>query len=539
MSLGSAGSPGTLPTGTAPGVIPRIDLRGRHLTLRALRAVLPRAEFDVEAALDAVRPIVEDVRERGATAVYAAAERFDGTAPPRLRVPTEVIDTALATLDPAVRAALEESIRRARLVHADQRRTDTTTTVTDGGIVTERWVPVDRVGLYVPGGLAVYPSSVVMNVVPAQLAGVPSLAVASPPQADHGGWPHPSILAACALLGVEEVWAMGGAQAVAAFAYGVEDGDDVCEPVSLVTGPGNVYVAAAKRLLKGVIGIDAEAGPTEIAVLADDSADAEHVASDLVSQAEHDPLAAAVLVTDSAELAEAVEFALVRRVSSTKHSERVATALAGRQSAIVLVDDVDAGLDLVNAYAAEHLEIQTRDAAGVAARVRNAGAVFVGAWSPVSLGDYCAGSNHVLPTGGCACHSSGLSVQSFLRGSPRHRRTPRRPSARWVATWSPSHAPRTCRPTARRCWPGTLGSTTPPPRLPDHGPPLGDRGVAASRPAGPHTLRRPPARGPRRTQHQRELVCRAAARRRRDDLRGGGRRGGPQPLPGPGVHRPP
>ena len=419
MSLGSAGShgsPGTLQPGTAPGVIPRIDLRGRHLTLRALRAVLPRAKFDVEAALDAVRPIVEDVRERGVTAVYAAAERFDGTAPPRLRVPTEVTDTALATLDPAVRAALEESIRRARLVHADQRRTDRTTTVTDGGIVTERWVPVDRVGLYVPGGLAVYPSSVVMNVVPAQLAGVPSLAVASPPQADHGGWPHPSILAACALLGIEEVWAMGGAQAVAAFAYGLEDGDDVCEPVSLVTGPGNVYVAAAKRLLKGVIGIDAEAGPTEIAVLADDSADAEHVASDLVSQAEHDPLAAAVLVTDSAELAEAVEVALVRRGSSTKHSERVATALAGRQSAIVLVDDVDAGLDLVNAYAAEHLEIQTRDAAAVAARVRNAGAVFVGAWSPVSLGDYCAGSNHVLPTGGCACHSSGLSVQSFLRG---------------------------------------------------------------------------------------------------------------------------
>ncbi len=416
MSLGSAGSSGTLPPGTAPGVIPRIDLRGRHLTLRALRAVLPRAEFDVEAALDAVRPIVEDVRERGASAVYAAAEHFDGTAPPRLRVPTEDIDTALATLDPAVRAALEESIRRARLVHADQRRTDTTTTVTDGGIVTERWVPVDRVGLYVPGGLAVYPSSVVMNVVPAQLAGVPSLAVASPPQADHGGWPHPSILAACALLGVEEVWAMGGAQAVAALAYGLEDGDDVCEPVGLVTGPGNIYVAAAKRLLKGVIGIDAEAGPTEIAVLADDSADAEHVASDLVSQAEHDPLAAAVLVTDSADLAEAVELALVRRVSSTKHSERVATALAGRQSAIVLVDDVDAGLDLVNAYAAEHLEIQTRDAAGVAARVRNAGAVFVGAWSPVSLGDYCAGSNHVLPTGGCARHSSGLSVQSFLRG---------------------------------------------------------------------------------------------------------------------------
>ena len=409
MSLGT--------TGTDPtGVIPRVDLRGRHLTLRELRAALPRAEFDVEAALEAVRPIVAAVREQGAAALYAAAERFDGVAPPSLKVPADVITGALDTLDPAVRAALEESIRRARLVHADQRRTDTTTTVTDGGTVTERWVPVDRVGLYVPGGLAVYPSSVVMNVVPAQLAGVPSLAVASPPQADHGGWPHPTILAACALLGVDEVWAMGGAQAVAAFAYGVDDGPDVCEPVSLVTGPGNIYVAAAKRLLKGVIGIDAEAGPTEIAVLADDSADAEHVAADLVSQAEHDPLAAAVLVTDSPELADAVDAALVRRVAATKHSQRVGAALAGTQSAIVLVDDLDAGLDLVNAYAAEHLEIQTRDAEAVAARVRNAGAVFVGAWSPVSLGDYCAGSNHVLPTGGCACHSSGLSVQSFLRG---------------------------------------------------------------------------------------------------------------------------
>ncbi|MBT9257559.1 histidinol dehydrogenase [Phycicoccus sp. MAQZ13P-2] len=397
-------------------VVPRLDLRGRRPGLRELRAALPRAEFDVEAALAAVRPIVEDVRDRGAAALYEAAERFDGVRPPALRVPADVIARAVETLDPVVRAALEESIRRARLVHADQRRTDTTTQVADGGTVTERWVPVDRVGLYVPGGLAVYPSSVVMNVVPAQLAGVPGLAVASPPQRDHGGWPHPTILAACHLLGVDEVWAMGGAQAVAAFAYGVEDGDDVCDPVSLVTGPGNIYVAAAKRLLKGLIGIDAEAGPTEIAVLADATADADHVASDLVSQAEHDPLAAAVLVTDSPELAEAVEEALERRVAATKHTERVATALAGRQSAIVLVDDVEVGLDVVNAYAAEHLEVITADAAALAARVTSAGAVFVGAWSPVSLGDYCAGSNHVLPTGGCAAHSSGLSVQSFLRG---------------------------------------------------------------------------------------------------------------------------
>jgi histidinol dehydrogenase len=400
----------------ATGVIARLDLRGARPGLRELRAALPRAEFDVEAALTAVRPVVEDVRHRGAAALHDAAERFDGIRPERLRVPTEVVAAAVETLDPAVRRALEESITRARTVHADQRRADTTTYVTAGGTVTERWVPVDRVGLYVPGGLAVYPSSVVMNVVPAQLAGVPSLAVASPPQRDHGGWPHPTILAACHLLGVDEVYAMGGAQAVAAFAHGFDEDGAVCEPVSLVTGPGNIYVAAAKRLLKGLIGIDAEAGPTEIAVLADATADPEHVAADLVSQAEHDPLAAAVLVTDSADLAAAVETALARRVAATKHSERVATALAGRQSALVLVDDLDVGLDVVNAYAAEHLEIHTADAAAVAARVRNAGAVFVGTWAPVSLGDYCAGSNHVLPTGGCAAHSSGLSVQSFLRG---------------------------------------------------------------------------------------------------------------------------
>ena len=396
-------------------MIPVLDLRGRAPGVRELRATLPRAELDVEAAVATVRPICDDVAARGAAAVLDAAERFDGVRPTSLRVPADVVAAALEELDPDVRAALEESVRRARIVHADQRRSETTTTVVPGGTVTERWVPVDRVGLYVPGGRAVYPSSVVMNVVPALLAEVGSLAVASPPQKDHDGWPHPTILAACALLGVEEVWAMGGAQAVAAFAHGL-GGDDDLEPVNLVTGPGNIWVAAAKRLLKGLIGIDAEAGPTEIAILADASADPEHVAADLISQAEHDPLAAAVLVTDSPDLADAVQAAVVRRVGETKHAERVAESLTGRQSAVVLVDDVEVGLDVVNAYAAEHLEIHTVDAPAVAARVRNAGAVFVGTWSPVSLGDYCAGSNHVLPTGGCATHSSGLSVQSFLRG---------------------------------------------------------------------------------------------------------------------------
>ena len=402
-------------------MIRRIDLRGQTLDSRSLRRVVPRAALDVEHAVEQVRPICDDVRERGVQALVELTERFDGVRLASIRVPVEALGRALAGLDPPVRAALQESILRTRLVHADQRRADHRTQVVPGGTVTERWVPVGRVGLYVPGGLAVYPSSVVMNVVPAQVAGVESIAVTSPAQRDaadgFAGLPHPTILAACALLGVDEVYAVGGAQAVAMFAYGAGDpADGGCAPVDLVTGPGNIWVAAAKRLLMGVIGIDAEAGPTEIAVLADCTADPVYVAADLISQAEHDPMAAAVLVTDHEPLATAVAAELVRQLAQTKHVERIGTALAGPQSAIVLVDDLEAGLAVVDAYAAEHLEIHTAEAAAVAARVRNAGAIFVGPWAPVSLGDYCAGSNHVLPTGGCACHSSGLSVQSFLRG---------------------------------------------------------------------------------------------------------------------------
>ncbi|ETK36463.1 histidinol dehydrogenase [Microbispora sp. ATCC PTA-5024] len=391
-------------------MISRIDLRGS--LPGDLRDVLPRAELDVEAALERVRPICEEVRHRGAAAVRELTARFDGVELESARVPAEAIARALDGLDPAVRAALEESIRRARLVHRDQRRTDTITDVVPGGTVTERWVPVDRVGLYVPGGRAVYPSSVVMNVVPAQEAGVGSLAVSSPAQKEFGGLPHPSILAACALLGVDEVYAVGGAQAVAMFAYGTEE----CPRATMVTGPGNIYVAAAKRLLKGLIGIDSEAGPTEIAILADETADPVHVAADLISQAEHDVIAAAVLVTTSPGLADAVDKELPGQVAATRHSERITEALSGRQSGIVLVSSLEDGLRVVDAYAAEHLEIQTADPQAVAARVRNAGAIFVGPYAPVSLGDYMAGSNHVLPTGGCACHSSGLSVQTFLRG---------------------------------------------------------------------------------------------------------------------------
>jgi histidinol dehydrogenase len=398
-------------------MLTRIDLRGRVLGPAELRAILPRAEVDVDAVTHQVEPILEAVRERGVAAVLEFTERFDLVRPATVRVAGEALAGALAELDPAVRAALEESIARARRVHADQRRRDVTTQVVPGGTVTERWVPVARVGLYAPGGLAVYPSSVIMNVVPAQVAGVESLVLCSPPQAEFGGLPHPTIMAAAALLGVDEVWAVGGAQAMALLAFGGTDTDGAgLHPVDLVTGPANIYGTAAKRLLRGLIGIDLEAGPTEIAVLADGTADPVHVAADLISQAEHDTLAASVLVTDSTELADAVDAELGRQVTETKHTERIGAALRGRQSGCVLVSTVDDGLRVVDAYAAEHLEIQTADARGVAAKVRNAGAVFVGPHAPVSLGDYCAGSNHVLPTGGCARHSSGLSVQTFLRG---------------------------------------------------------------------------------------------------------------------------
>ncbi|MFP3713675.1 histidinol dehydrogenase [Puerhibacterium sp. TATVAM-FAB25] len=401
-------------------MIQRIDLRGQTLSRRELLAVVPRAEVGVDDALAAVGPIVADVRRRGAAALRDVAERFDGVRPQDLRVPRAALDAALAALEAPLREALEEAIRRVRAVHGAQVPPEHTTRLADGAVVRQRYVPVERVGLYVPGGLAVYPSSVIMNVVAAQEAGVPGLAVTSPPQKEHGGLPHPTILAACALLGVEEVYAVGGAQAVAMFAYGAEgsepqDGTVLCEPVDVITGPGNVYVAAAKRLVRGVVGIDAEAGPTEIAVLADATADPTHVALDLISQAEHDPMAASVLVTPSVELASAVEARLVDLADATKHSSRVLQALGGPQSAIVMVDDLEQGLAVVDAYGAEHLEIQTADAAALADRVHNAGAIFVGPWSPVSLGDYMAGSNHVLPTGGTARYASALGVLSFLK----------------------------------------------------------------------------------------------------------------------------
>jgi len=395
-------------------VLIRVDLRGEtaaSLSRPRLEGVLPRARLDTGAALDAVRPVCEDVRQRGAPAVREQTRRFDGVDLATTRVRRQALADALAGLDPDVRAALQEAARRARVVHEAQLPSDVVTKVADGATVTERYVPVGRAGVYVPGGLVVYPSSVVMNVIPAQVAGVAEIAVASPPRPERGGLPHPSVLAACALLGITEVHAVGGAQAIAMLGYGTAD----CAPVDVISGPGNVYVAAAKRLLAGRVGTDAEAGPTEIAIIADRSADPAFVAADLVAQAEHDPLAACLLITTDPGLADRTDAELATQVASARHRERVEAALDG-QSACVLVDDADAALADADAWAPEHLEIQAERAAELAGRVRNAGAVFVGPYSPVSLGDYLAGSNHVLPTGGTARHSAGLSVLTFLRG---------------------------------------------------------------------------------------------------------------------------
>jgi len=391
-----------------------IDLRGQSaagLPWQRLAGLLPRARTDVESVLDAVRPVCEDVRLRGSAAVREHTQRFDGVDLATTRVPQGALADALGETSPDVRAALQEAARRARLVHAAQLPADTVTAVADGSTVTERYVPVGRAGVYVPGGLVAYPSSVVMNVIPAQVAGVREIAVASPPRADRHGLPHPAVLAACALLGITEVHAVGGAQAIAMFGYGTAD----CPPADIVSGPGNVYVAAAKRLLTGRIGIDAQAGPTEIAIVADHRADPVLVAADLIAQAEHDPLAACLLVTTDPGLAGRTGEELARQVAGARHRERIEAALAG-QSACVLVDSVDDAMAVADAWAPEHLEIQAEHAAELARRVRNAGAVFVGPYAPVSLGDYLAGSNHVLPTGGTARHSAGLSVLTFLRG---------------------------------------------------------------------------------------------------------------------------
>ncbi len=389
------------------------DLRGRTPSTSELRRVLPRGGVDVHSIIPTVAPIVDAVRNFGANRALEFGHQFDSVRAESVRVPAAIIAEAQRELAPELRDALIAAIGRIRKVHAEQKPAEHTTQLGPGATVAQRFIPIARVGCYVPGGKAVYPSSVLMNVIPAQEAGTASIVVCTPPQASHGGWPHPTILAACALLGVEEVWAVGGAQAIALMAYG-DDAHDL-EPVDMITGPGNIYVTAAKRLVNGVVGIDAEAGPSEIAIIADDSADVNYVALDLISQAEHDEQAASVLITDSVRLADEVRECVEKHAAHTLNSQRAASALAGAQSGIVLVDDVDQAITVANAYAAEHLEIHTADARAVAGQITNAGAIFIGAYSPVPLGDYAAGSNHVLPTSGTARFNPGLSTHTFLR----------------------------------------------------------------------------------------------------------------------------
>jgi len=390
-----------------------IDLRGRELSPADMLAAVPRAAQARAEALDTAARIVDDVRERGEAALREQAERFDRVTGQDLRVPASHIDEALAGLEPEVRAALEEAIRRVRTASEAQIPAPQVTRIGPGATITQRWQPVQRVGVYIPGGKAVYPSSVIMNVVPAQVAGVAQIALASPPQSDQDGRIHPTILAAAGLLGVTEVYAMGGAGAIGAFAHGVAGIG--LDPVDVVSGPGNNYVASAKRAVAGVVGTDSEAGATEILVVADAAADARLIAADLVSQAEHDEQASAVLVTDSDELAGAVAQEVERQAAATRHATRVAAALSGPQSAIVLVDDRAMATAFSNAYAPEHLELHLSDAETASDSFTSAGAVFVGDQTPVSLGDYMAGSNHVLPTGGQARYAPGLGAYTFLR----------------------------------------------------------------------------------------------------------------------------
>ena len=390
-----------------------IDLRGQSLTRDELLRLVPRAAVDTTTAVAQVRPLVDDVRQRGEVALREQALRFDGVADHQLRVPADRVLDSLRTCPVEVRRALELLIERLRAGSAAQVPADQVTQLAAGATIRQRWQPVTRVGLYAPGGKAAYPSSVLMNAIAAQAAGVHSLALASPAQQDNGGAPHEAVLWAAALAGVTEVYAIGGAGAIAAFAYGVPSLD--LAAVDVVTGPGNVFVAAAKRAVAGVVGIDSEAGTTEILILADETADAGYVAVDLISQAEHDEAAASVLVTTAPGLAERVIAEVETRAPQTRHAERVAQALRGPQSAIILVDDLDMAARVSNAYGPEHLEIQTAENERVLANIDDAGAIFLGNYTPVSLGDYLAGSNHVLPTGGTARFAAGLGAHTFLR----------------------------------------------------------------------------------------------------------------------------
>ncbi len=382
------------------------------ITQKSVARLLPRANVlaDLEAA---VAKIIREVEGSGSKALIEHASKFDGVVPQEFRISGSKLKLALDQTPIGVIEAMEQSIARLRKVSQSHLPSDKSVEVSSDGRVDLRFVPFDSAGIYAPGGKAVYPSSVIMNAVPAQVAGVKRIVLCSPAQKEFGGDPHPLILAAAQLLGIEEVYAIGGASAIAALAGGISEIG--LEKVDLVTGPGNAYVATAKQLLRSKIAIDSEAGPTEILIIADDKANPSWIAADLISQAEHDESAAAVLLSISSKLIEEVKNEIELQLGKTANRERATNALSGEQSALVLVDSISDAIEIANLYATEHLEIQTEDPRDVLQRITNAGAVFLGGYSPVSLGDYLAGSNHVLPTSGQARRSSGLSVYTFLR----------------------------------------------------------------------------------------------------------------------------
>lgn len=379
-----------------------IDWRGK-----AGIPTLERASQDSASVIDSVTKLIKEVRDGGAEAIKAQAARFDGAHLDEVKVSTAEIDEALIQLPIELKEAITESIRRVRIASRAQLPKDTSVVFDDEATVTTRWVPLNRAGLYVPGGKATYPSSLIMNVVPAQEAKVRQIALATPAPINN------VVLATAALLGVTEIYKMGGAGAIAAFAYGIPELG--LEPVDIITGPGNVFVSTAKRLVADSVAIDSEAGPSEVLIVADGSANTEYLAADLLSQAEHDENAVSILITTEEKQVEQVQEALSRRLSKTKNRERAEKALLGQQSAIVIVDSLEIAVDLANAYASEHTEVHTKDAHQIALKIENAGAVFVGPYSPVSLGDYLAGSNHVLPTSGKARYRSGLNTATFLK----------------------------------------------------------------------------------------------------------------------------
>ncbi|MSZ35618.1 MAG: histidinol dehydrogenase, partial [Actinobacteria bacterium] len=369
-------------------IIRQLDLRGQLLTEAKINALLPRAKPDGLSAEQVAGEVIAGVKSGGASFLKKLTQDLDGFDPEPLRVSGIELQSALTSCDGQLRSAIEMAIERNRSVSEAAMPKPFTIELAIGAKVSQRYVPMDSVGLYAPGGKAVYPSSVIMNAVPAQVAKVPRIVLASPGQKQFAGRPHPSVLATAAILGLDEVYCMGGPAAIAAFAYGLDDVN--LSPVRLVTGPGNSYVAAAKRLVRSDVAIDSEAGTTEILIIADRGANPKFVAADLISQAEHDEAAAAVLVTDSSQLIAQVVEELERQVVDAKHSVRILEALGGQQSAIVLVDDIKAAVMVSNHYATEHLELLVADPAALVDSITNAGAVFLGEYSPVSVGDYLA-----------------------------------------------------------------------------------------------------------------------------------------------------